>query len=160
MKKSFFLYLLMLPLIFSCKKVITPIIEKTTEANLVDKAWLMDEITFVQSNQLYYYQRGGQSNTAHFDNNTIYFKKDKTGTYSDGGHIYDITWSFDQDDKTKLQYTIYDYQNGAPQEGVNSVVYLENVNVSDAYFRYAEIYTHDGEKSVISSVKRVYLDIK
>jgi hypothetical protein len=139
----------------SCKKALDPVIEKKVQDLLVNKNWNMDEITYVEDNTLFYYLRGGQNNTAHFDSNILLFKEDKNGIYIDGNVTYDITWQFVGNDYTKLNYTIYNYYKGAPKQGTNSVINLENVNLSESFFKYAEIYSHDSQKSIISSVKRI-----
>lgn len=142
--------------VFSCTKDNTPVKTKSVEDYLVGKSWKIQEITFVQNNQLYYYLRGGSGNTASFPNDVLVFNADGTGTYTTtAGDSFHTTWDFQDSEKSKINYTVYDYDAGAAKTGSNLVVRMENVNVSDSTLKYAEIYTNGNGNSIISSVERM-----
>ena len=112
--------------------------------NLIAKnVWQIQQIYTVQNNVEFFYERGGQNNTFNYDNDYLSFEKNGTGTYEAGSDQYNINWQWDNTDKTELSFTIHDYANGQPAQGIDLVVKLENVYLSETSFRYAEIYTNE-----------------
>ena len=131
---------------------------KSNDELIVDKTWKFEYITFVSDNKLFYFERNGSNNTANFGNDAITFKKDGTGTYTaTGSQIFTLTWKFEDSQKTKIKYTIKDYDLGNPKPGANQVVIWENIVLTENSVKYAEIYTRSDNKSIISSAKRVPL---
>ena len=107
-----------------------PISTKTTENHLTSKTWKTDEIRMVQrnSNKSLYYKRDVFGND--YDADSIKFNTDQTGVYYYNGSQYKTTWSFLDDEKTRLKLTI--------KMGSEQPVFLDNVNVTESHFRYAQ----------------------
>ncbi len=125
---------------------------------LINKAWRVSELTFVSHDELFYYKRGGSRNTWDFTYDVITFNADGTGSYANlKESTFQIKWQFMDEGKTKLRYTILDYDMGVKGSGVNLVVNWENVFLSPKTLHYAEIYTNSDGNSIISSGTRVSL---
>ena len=164
MKKLFFpICILLLTQLSGCQKNTDdppppPPPTKTAEELLVDKTWKFEYVTFVTDNKLFYYERNGSNNTANFGNDAIVFKKDGTGTYTaTGTQVFTLTWKFEDTQKSKIKYTIKDYDLGVPKVGSNQVVIWENIVLTEGTLKYAEIYSRSDAKSIIASAKRVPL---
>jgi hypothetical protein len=154
---KYFLGLILLgTALISCNKHLPdfPQVEVSRDSLIVSNTWQIKHIYSVQNNVVFFYERGGQDNTWNFDNDFLKFNKGGTGTYKTGSTHYDITWQFDNDDKTELSYVIYNYANGQPSTGLNHSVKLENVFLSYTSFRYSEIYTNENGTHTVSSVYR------
>src|SRR5215204_741227 len=131
---------------------------KSNEELLVNKTWKFEYITFVTDNKLFYYERNGSNNTANFGNDAITFKSDGTGTYTaTGTQVFTLTWKFEDSRKSKIKYTLKDYELGNPKLGASQVVIWENIVLTDNTLKYAEIYSRADNKSIISSAKRIPL---
>ena len=145
--------------ISSCKKddsTTPPPAQKSKEELLTAKGWKFQSITFAQDSKLYYYERGGSANTANFTNDLITFKTDGSGTYTATGiDVFNITWQFLDAAKSKMKYTILNYDLGVRKNGVNQIVVWENVLLTETSLDYAEIYTRSDNKAIISSARRV-----
>lgn len=144
-------------LLISCKKnneEPPPQVPITRDSMLISNVWQIKHIHVLQNSTVYKYERGSQNNTYNYNNDYIEFEKNGAGKYTAGNDIYDITWQFNNSEKTELTYTIYDYANGLPQEGNNLDVKLENVFLSETSFRYAEIYTNLNGANAVCSVYR------
>ncbi len=132
----------------SCKKddPITPVVtSKTTEEFLTQKTWKADEIRIqLGNNTTQYYKRGVAGTT--YDSDSLKFATNNTGTYYYSGSSYTTSWNFTDAGKTKM--TIVINQPPAP-----ITIYLENIQLTDAYFKYAQFYT--GAVSYLASCTRV-----
>jgi hypothetical protein len=129
----------------SCKKE-TPIPVMDTVLVLTSKEWKIDEIRFLQNDVPYFYKRGAAGNSANFDNEYIKFNSDFTGTYSADGLSYNITWSFKNGDKTKIEYTVL--------FSTPMLVNMENIIYNESYFKYSEYYQKNNIYS-LATVSRV-----
>ena len=128
---------------------------KTPQEYLLNKTWVFQHLVYVQNNTLGKYNRGGSS-TIDLGKDAILFKSDGTGVYTNNdSEVFNITWQFTDNSETGMNYMIADYANGHPSPGSNLTLTLENINVNDHSFKYAEIYTSLGGNSTISSVERV-----
>lgn len=124
----------------SCKKEETscpvPETPKTVEQLLTAKTWKADEIRIQQSNNTtQYYKRGSVGTT--YDSDSLKFAANNTGTYYFSGAAYAITWNLTDAAKTKM--TVVINQPPAP-----FTVYLENINITDTYFKYSQYYNGSG----------------
>jgi hypothetical protein len=148
--------ILLSSIIISCKKDNDDPPESviSRDSILVSRVWQIKHIRVLQNNFIIRYDRGGQDNNWNYDNDYFKFEKNGTGSYTAGNDVYDISWQFDNSDKTELSYTIHDYSNGQPAEGFDLDVKLENVFISENSLRYAELYTNDNGTNTISSVYR------
>src|ERR1700755_3059964 len=141
MKQLIFIFFCSFAL-FSCKKDTStppPATEISRDSLLVSNIWQGPHIRVLQNNTMISYDRGGSDNTFNYDHDYLEFKKDGTGTYSAGNDVYNISWRFDNAAKTEMSYTLFDYADGAPHDGINLELKLENVFLSENSFRYAEI---------------------
>lgn len=154
--KQLFVLLCLSTFIISCKKDSDdpPQTAISRDSILVSRIWQMQKIHVLQNNTLLFYQRGGQNNSWNYDNDYLKFEKDGSGTYTAGSDVYDITWQFDNSDKTEISYTLHDYANGHPEDGIDLEIKLENVYLSETSFRYAELYTNENGTHAICSVYR------
>jgi len=135
-----------------CQKEDDPPPTPSKEELLVEKSWGASEITFVADNLLKYYKRGGSTNSWDFTNDYIKFKADGTGTYKNvPATTFNITWQFIDAAKTRIRYTIYDYDKGVSKPGTNLVVNWQNVVITATNLEYSEIYTNSDGKSVITA---------
>ena len=136
-------------LITSCTKETTitptPVVIKTAEEILTGKTWKADEIRVQQSNNTTQYYKRGVSGTI-YDSDSIKFNTNNTGTYYFSGSSYATTWNFTDAGKTKM--TVVINQPPAPFP-----VYLENIQLAETYFKYAQYYT--GTISYLASCTRV-----
>src|SRR4030095_14850530 len=107
MKTKTILFFLLCSLFFSCKKdndVSTP----TSDELLTKSPWKLNEIRYSQVNTsgggaTYYYKRGVTGNLGNFDNTSVLFASNNTGTYTLGSTTSPITWQFVNPEKTKIQ---------------------------------------------------------
>ena len=139
---------------FACDKDVNerPNLDRTYL--LTSSAWQIKHIRVVQTGQDFVYDRGGSNNTFDFTNDYLEFQKDGSGTYWAGNDQYEISWQFDNSEKSELTYTIYNYADGHPQPGTDHLVKLENVFLSETSFRYAELYTNNNGSHSAASVYR------
>jgi hypothetical protein len=135
--------------VISCSKektiTPTPVVIKTTEEILTGKTWKADEIRIQQSNNTTQYYKRGVSGTT-YDSDSIKFNTTNTGTYYYGGSAYVTSWNFTDAAKSKM--TIVINQPPAPFS-----VYLENIQLTETYFKYAQYFT--GAVSYLASCTRV-----
>lgn len=135
--------------ITSCKKdstpTPTPVVIKTAEEILTGKTWKADEIRVQQSNNVTQYYKRGVSGTI-YDTDSIKFNTNNTGTYYYSGSVYTTTWNFTDAGKTKM--TVVINQPPAPFS-----VYLENIQLTETYFKYAQYFT--GAVSYLASCTRL-----
>ena len=128
----------------SCTKQCT-----TTTVNPLDiitsVPWKADEI---RSNNDYY-KRGGTSNNFNLDSDTLRFKKDYTGIYTNSGVNYPFTWSFTDAAMEKIQYTLQNYPNTSNTLGIN----MQNIVYTSTSLSYSEYYTRSGINHVGSVVR-------
>jgi len=159
MKKSAFLSsVLFLFLAVGCQKEEDKPPTPSKEDLLVDKNWYASDITFVSGDFLRYYKRGGSGNTWDFTNDYISFKRDGTGTYQNlPGSTFNISWQFIDAAKTRIRFTIFDYDKGVRKPGTNLVVNWQNVLISANAIEYSEIYTNSDSKSIISAASRMVM---
>ena len=138
MKKLPVLLALVIFSLIACDKDGTPPpVEKTPEQLLTDHAWKIDEIRYLYDNFLYYYKRGAaQGNTDNFDNESIVFNSDKTGTYKRNNIEYSLTWEFTNPEKTKL---VMDINFPTPLH-----IFWENISLTESVLKYTEYYTFKG----------------
>ncbi len=148
MKAKIVLAALFVITIASCKKdstTTTTPVPKTPEEFLTAKIWKADEIRIQQSNNTTQYYKRGVSGTT-YDTDSLKFSTNNTGTYYFGGSSYSTTWNFTDAAKNKM--TIIINQPPTP-----ITVYLENIQLADTYFKYAQYYT--GVISYMASCVRV-----
>ena len=159
MRSSYLITLMLfLALATGCQKEEDPPPDPTKEELLLDKSWSASEITFVSDNALRYYKRGGSSNTWDFTYDVISFKTGGTGTYQNlQNSVFNITWQFIDAAKTRIRFTIYDYDKGIRKPGTNLVVNWENLVIAATSISYSEIYTNSDNKSIISAGNRATL---
>jgi hypothetical protein len=149
--------ILLTSLVVSCKKDANdpPEVIISRDSLLVSNTWQMQQINVVQNDgTVLFYKRGGQNNSWNYDDDYLKFERNGTGIYNAGTQQYEITWQFDNSDKTELSYTIHNYSNGGPQENSSLDIKLENVYLSESSFRYAELYTNENGTQTICSVYR------
>ena len=118
----------------------SPIPEKTPEEILTSRSWRLDEIRFLQNNSLTYYKRGVTDDPYSFDTESIKFNVDRTGTYIAGGITYNLTWEFNDLEKSKIKFII----NYATPLTVN----WENIIYSDSSLKYSEYYNRTGTNTL------------
>ncbi len=135
--------------VISCNKETTitptPVVIKTTEEILTGKTWKADEIRVQQSNNFTQYYKRGVSGTI-YDTDSIKFSMANTGTYYFSGSSYSTTWNFTDAAKTKMTVVIN-------QPPTPITIYLENIQLADTYFKYAQYYT--GTISYLASCTRL-----
>jgi hypothetical protein len=152
-KKTLILSLCFFSFLLACKKESIPTV--LNDEFLTNKSWKMEGIKFTTDNILYHYKRNSSGNNIGFDKDIIRFKKDGTGTYTNNGSdIYNLSWKFLDAEKSKIEYTIFNYSMGHPEPGVNQVVDWENVVATTTSLKYAEIYTRTDDVSIVCSVER------
>jgi len=133
----------------SCKKDSTSsgVPSKTIEQLLTENAWKADEIRVqLSNNTVSYYKRGQSTNTGNYDSDSIKFEANNTGIYYYLGNQYTTTWNFVNSDKSKITLII----NYSTPLTIN----LENINITQTYFKYAQ-YSTDGGISYLASGTRV-----
>ncbi|MEK7226444.1 MAG: hypothetical protein AAB221_12300 [Bacteroidota bacterium] len=124
----------------SCKKEETscpvPETPKTVEQLLTAKTWKADEIRIQQSNNTtQYYKRGSVGTT--YDSDSLKFAANNTGTYYYSGSAFPITWNLTDAAKTKMTVVIN-------QPPTPITIYIENMNITDTYFKYSQYYNGSG----------------
>ncbi|MBI5858600.1 MAG: hypothetical protein HZB42_13255 [Sphingobacteriales bacterium] len=140
--------LLFLFAVVSCKKDennTTPVV-KTIEELLTGKTWKADEIRVqLSNNTTQYYKRGVSGNT--YDTDSLKFSTNNTGTYYFSGSSYATTWNFTDAAKTKMTVIIN-------QPPTPITVYLENIQITETFFKYAQ-YSSAGGISYLASCTRL-----
>jgi hypothetical protein len=132
--------------IASCKKDSVSNQTKTPEQLLTEKTWKADEVRIqISNNTTTYYKRGEIGNTVNFDSDSLKFNSNNTGVYYYLGSQYTTTWNFINADKSKMTIVI----NFTTPGTIN----LENVNLTENYFRYAQ-YASGGGNSYMASASR------
>jgi hypothetical protein len=143
-----FLISFLLPCLFQLSgKNNTPInpATKTIEELLTQHSWKADEIRIqLSNNTTQYYKRGGKDNTVDYDSDVLKFQKNHTGIYYFEGAQFSTTWKFTDAKKTKMTITIDHY--------FPIIVHLENIHVTEKYFKYVQYYT--GDISYLASCTR------
>lgn len=134
--------------VISCKKdnTNTPVpAAKTTEEILTGKTWKADEIRIQLSNNTTQYYKRGVAGTV-YDSDSLKFSINNTGTYYYNGSSYTTTWNFTDAGKTKMTVVIN-------QPPTPITIYLENIQLTEAFFRYAQYYT--GAVSYLAACSRI-----
>src|ERR1700691_4567503 len=107
MNKKYFILTLsaitILICISSCKKSSSG---KTPEQLLTANTWKMMKDSGTLGTSPFYYVRGGGSNTANLDNDSIKFNLNNTGVYFTDGMNVNITWNFSNTAKTDLTWVV------------------------------------------------------
>lgn len=120
---------------------------KTIEELLIAKTWKANEIRVqLSNNTTSYYKRGETTNTANYDSDSLKFNPDNTGIYYYLGSQYTTTWNLINTEKSKMTIVI----NYSPSLTID----LENINITQTYFKYAQ-YSTAGGISYLSSGTRV-----
>ncbi len=123
----------------SCKKdketiyvnEFTPITVSLITAN----KWMFQEGRGVRGGSLFYYLRGGSSNTESLDNEYIQLNTNNTGiSHEQSGVERQITWSFDNSDNSKMTVN---YTNTP----ANYSIHWENLRCKDNKLYYDEYFT-------------------
>ncbi len=106
----------------------------------------IEEVRGVRGGSIFYYLRGGSSNTQSYDNEFIKFNTDNTGLYhQDDGTERIITWNFVNSDNTKLVLNL----TNTPASF--SVTY-ENIRYKNGKLYFDEYYT-DGNTGLNSQAQ-------
>lgn len=149
MKMKLTLIMCLMIVVASCSKdndddTNTP--DKTIEQLLTEKAWKADELRIQLSNNTNtYYKRGGTSNTANYDSDSLRFNTNNTGTYYFSGAQYATTWNFIDADQFKMTIVI----NYPTPITVN----LENIHITQNFFKYAQYSTNAGVSYLASGTR-------
>ncbi len=109
MKTKLALFSLMILIIGGCKKESTDPTPTTAtiEQLLTAKTWKAEEIrSQLSNNTTQYYKRGGSSNTANYDSDSLKFNTNNTGTYYFNGTATATTWNFTNAEKSKMTIVI------------------------------------------------------
>lgn len=118
----------------SCKKETT---SKSAEELLISNAWKASEVRGQIANNPVYYKRGASGNSINLDNESILFKGDGTGTYTDNNMgISSFTWSFTNPEKTKLTWNV--------QFTPAATIYWEIITLKEGSLKYVEYYNQGG----------------
>lgn len=140
MNRNLILIALALTAFFSCKKANDPDpndTPATIEELLTAHTWKVAEIRIQQSNNVFsYYNRGGTTNTANYDADSIKFNSNNTGVYYNMGSITPLTWNFTNSIKTKMKLII----NYPTPLTLNA----ENVFLGENTFYFSEYYNYAG----------------
>lgn len=113
------------------------------ESILTSHSWKFLESIGVKGGSVFYYVRGGTSNTESFDNAYYTFNPDHTGLIIDnagGSHII-TNWTLSTTDRTKLVYTAYN------NSVVQSTYTWDNIHYKDGNLHY-DIYFFDNLAAV------------
>jgi hypothetical protein len=136
------------PLSRSCKKELSKdtAVSGSVGELLSQNTWKAQEIRIqFNDNRTLYYKRGSSGNT--YDSDKLKFDLDGTGTYYFEGASYPTTWIFTDQEKTKMKIVI-----DQPPRPIN--IYLENIQVTESLFRYAQ-YANSGSVSYLASCTRI-----
>jgi hypothetical protein len=131
-----------------CKKNNDNSSGSTPEGLLTKSPWRINELRFSQVNTsgggtIYYYKRGTTGNLSDFDNHSILFNSNNTGTFTYGlTTSAPFTWQFTNAEKTKIQWII----TYSPTNILT--VNWENVTITDSEIRLSEYWTNTGITSV------------
>ena len=113
---------------------------------LTEKAWKADEVRVqLSNNSTAYYKRGGAGNTVNYDSDSLKFNTINTGVYYYLGSEYTTTWNFTNSENSKMTLII-NYPTPL-------TIYLENINITQTYFKYAQ-YSTNGGISYLASTTR------
>lgn len=111
--------------------IYTPI----TTALITANKWMFQEGRGVRGGTLFYYLRGGSSNTENLDDEYLQLNADNTGiSHEQSGTIRQITWNFTSTDNSKLNVN---YTNTP----ANYSIHWENLRCKDNKLYYDEYYT-------------------
>jgi hypothetical protein len=148
MKRNIILIGALFIILASCSKdddiVDTP--DNTTIELLTGNTWKADEIrTQYSNNTSTYYKRGGTTNTADYDADSIKFNINNSGTYYNSGSGINMTWNFTDPQQKKITIVINAF--------VPVTFYLENIHITADQFKYVQYSTHAG-LSHMASVTR------
>lgn len=147
--KNYYMILLVCVFLSSCKKENTPDVQpKAVEELLTATTWRIEESRIQAGDDPVqrYYKRGGPNNTDDRSSDSLKFKLDHTGSYFFEGKEYSVTWNFTNDEKSNM--TLIVHYESAPE-----TVYLENINVTEKYFKYAQ-YSLMTSKNYVASIMR------
>ncbi|MFN8306485.1 MAG: carboxypeptidase-like regulatory domain-containing protein [Ferruginibacter sp.] len=98
--------------------------------------WKAEESRIIEGNNVSYYKRGQQGNTANLDNDLYKFNTDNTGTWSFNGQEYKFNWEYLGSDKTKMKITV--------QFPTPLIVNLENIVVTENRLSYTRLQQLNG----------------
>jgi len=126
-------------LFIACKKDSTPAPTSTPEELLTKSLWKLNEIRYSQVNTsgggaTYYYKRGTTANISNFDNESLLFAANNTGSFTLGSTTSPITWQFTDGEKTKIQWVI------TYSPGNTLTVNWDNVKITSTTVSYGEYY--------------------
>lgn len=134
MKTKLVLFSLIILIITACEKESTnpaPTVA-TVEQLLTAKTWKADEIrSQLGNNTTQYYKRGGSSNTANYDSDSLKFNVNNTGIYYFNGTTTSTTWNFTNAEKSKMTIVL----NYSPTP---LTIYWEYVNVEANKLQYTQ----------------------
>jgi hypothetical protein len=128
--------ILALPLI-SVSRFDVPPNKKNLTPCFVNISWKLEEIRFQQDNVAYYYKNGDYSRTnIRFDDDSIIFLADGTGTYHQSDDAeYPITWKAENDGQLIFKIQKFRFNK-------DLVVTWEHINCNGTNISYTEYYTH------------------
>ncbi len=103
--------------------------------NLQNQPWKLESLRSLIANTPYYYERGTTSApNFNYDNESIVFKADLTGTYyGKDGDVTPFTWSFLDANKRKLKFVL--------QRSPVLTINWEIAVLNDFTIKYGEYYT-------------------
>lgn len=106
---------------------------------LTANSWKIKEIRGVLANNAYYYLRGGTNTGINYDNESITFNANKTGSYVDPNGYSSVmtSWDFVGNDSTKIVFVI-----AFPT--VTTTLHWENMRYKNGALYYDEYYTQNG----------------
>ncbi len=140
---SRWLFLLIVLFSLSCKKETT---SKSAEELLISNAWKASEVRGQIANNPVYYKRGSSGNTINLDNESIMFKGDGTGIYTDNNQgVSSFTWSFTNPEKTKLTWNV--------QFTPVATIYWEISTLKEGSLKYVEYYNQGGTNIFSTEVR-------
>lgn len=109
--------------------------------------WKIQEIRFVIGNEKYYYLRGGNANTAYFDNEKIKFNADFSGTYIGGNdEQVPLTWYWANQAHTSVVYVLHAAYG-------NTTITWEHMMYKNGGIRYGEYYTSGFNNSQAEGIR-------
>jgi hypothetical protein len=108
-----------------------PVQAKPVDSLLTAVTWKLQEARWLQQNTMYHYERGVSNNEASFGMDSIRFRNDGTGSYTNISGTAIFNWKFNNVEKSKIQLTLHD----------GLIVNWENVYLSSNIFRYGESFT-------------------
>ncbi len=136
--KLFFIPFLFLAFL-SCKKTDVSTNKKTSSVEdlLLAHTWKMQELRVQQSNNVFvYYNRGGTTNTANYDADSLKFNAGNTGIYYNQGSQVPFTWSFTDPSETRMTMVV--------NFSTPLTLRIENIFVGETTFYFGEYYVYGG----------------